>query len=76
MIIITILILDNFENTSPPVFCNTKTTANMPTMGNIKWSRKLYLKQPFPDNHVDKETFLIQLQRNVNVPVYTFAGIG
>lgn len=45
----------------------------MPTMGNIKWSRKLYLKQPFPDNHVDKETFLIQLQRNVNVPVYTFA---
>ena len=45
---------------------------NMSTRGNIKWSRKLYLKQPFPDNHVDEETFLIQLQRNVNVPVYTF----
>ena len=44
----------------------------MSTRGNIKWSRKLYLKQPFPDNHVDEETFLIQLQRNVNVPVYTF----
>lgn len=44
----------------------------MTTRGNIKWSRKLYLKQPlFPDNHVDEETFLVQLQRNVNVPVYT-----
>lgn len=44
---------------------------NITATGNIKWSRKLYLKQPFPDNHVDKETFLVQLQRNVNVPVYT-----
>ena len=40
--------------------------------GNIKWSRKLYLKQPFPDNYVD-ESFLTQLQRNVNVPIYTFS---
>lgn len=39
--------------------------------GNIKWSRKLYLKQSFPDNYVD-ESFLTQLQRNVNVPVHTF----
>jgi len=42
--------------------------------GNIKlkWSRKLYLKQYFPDNYVD-ESFLTQLQRNVNVPVHTFS---
>lgn len=44
----------------------------MSSMGNIKWSRKLYLKQEFPDNYVDKETFLIRLQRNVNVPIYSF----
>lgn len=31
----------------------------------------MYLKQPFPDNHVDA-SFLTQLQRNVNVPVHSF----
>lgn len=31
----------------------------------------MYLKQPFPDNHVDS-SFLTQLQRNVNVPVHSF----
>lgn len=47
----------------------------MSTSGNInsnKWTRKLYLKQAFPDNYVDADTFLTQLRRNVNVPVYTF----
>lgn len=44
----------------------------MSTSGNIKWTRKLYLKQSFPDNYVDPDTFLTQLRRNVNVPIYTF----
>ena len=38
-----------------------------------KWSRKLYLKQPFPDNHVDSSTFLRQLQLNLNVPIHTLS---
>lgn len=47
---------------------------NITASGNIKWTRKLYLKQPFPDNYVDG-SFLTQLQRNLNVPVRTFPEI-
>lgn len=46
----------------------SSTCTTLSPSGNIKWSRKLYLKQPFPDNHVDS-SFLTQLQLNVNVPV-------
>lgn len=35
------------------------------------WSRKLYSRQPFPDNYIDT-SFLTQLRRNANVPVYRF----
>jgi phosphatidylinositol N-acetylglucosaminyltransferase subunit C len=45
--------------------------------GEVKWSRKLYEKhdpRQFPDNYVD-DSFLLHLQRNVNVPVYTLSQI-
>ncbi|KAI8802081.1 phosphatidylinositol N-acetylglucosaminyltransferase subunit C [Cladochytrium replicatum] len=36
-----------------------------------RWTRQLYKKQPFPDNHVDN-SFLVNLRRNVNVRQYRY----
>jgi phosphatidylinositol N-acetylglucosaminyltransferase subunit C len=37
----------------------------------LKWRKLLWVKQPYPDNHVDT-TFLSQLKRNQNVQPYSF----
>src|SRR5258708_6159695 len=34
------------------------------------WQKKLFIKQPFPDNYVDT-TFLNEMKKNVNVKLYS-----
>ncbi|PRT56094.1 Phosphatidylinositol N-acetylglucosaminyltransferase GPI2 subunit [Wickerhamiella sorbophila] len=41
------------------------------TKGKPAWKKLLWVKQPYPDNYVDK-SFLSQLQRNSNVGTYNF----
>ncbi|OLY78120.1 Phosphatidylinositol N-acetylglucosaminyltransferase GPI2 subunit [Smittium mucronatum] len=36
-----------------------------------QWQKKLYIKQDYPDDYVDK-TFLIELQKNANVRIYDY----
>eukprot|EP01103_Thecamoeba_quadrilineata_P020522 TRINITY_DN885_c0_g1_i4.p1 TRINITY_DN885_c0_g1~~TRINITY_DN885_c0_g1_i4.p1 ORF type:complete len:228 (+),score=29.83 TRINITY_DN885_c0_g1_i4:45-728(+) len=38
----------------------------------VRWRKILYEKQPFEDNYVDKETFLIGLKMNANLRTYDF----
>lgn len=35
------------------------------------WEKKLYIRQPFPDNHVDS-SFLSEMKKNINIKIYTF----
>lgn len=37
-----------------------------------EWQKKLYIRQPFPDNHVDG-SFLREMKKNVHVPMYSYA---
>lgn len=38
------------------------------------WQKKLFIKQSFPDNHVDV-SFLNQLRKNVNVPCHDYSSL-
>lgn len=37
------------------------------------WEKKLYIKQPFPDNYTDSASFLKQLEKNTHVKLYSFS---
>ncbi|EME38888.1 hypothetical protein DOTSEDRAFT_180854 [Dothistroma septosporum NZE10] len=45
---------------------------NIPKIGNGQWKKLLWVKQNYPDNYTDEETFLDHLQRNPSLRPYEF----
>ncbi|PVU86486.1 hypothetical protein BB559_004274 [Furculomyces boomerangus] len=50
---------------------NNETSKKNSNTKRKKWQKKLYIKQDYPDDYVD-ETFLIEMQKNVNVRIYDY----
>lgn len=44
----------------------------IPSTSSAQWKKLLWVKQPFPDNYTDEETFLDHLQRNPKLRPYEF----
>ena len=45
---------------------------NIAKVGNGQWKKLLWVKQSYPDNYTDEETFLDRLQRNPRLRPYEF----
>ncbi|KAF2162996.1 hypothetical protein M409DRAFT_68651 [Zasmidium cellare ATCC 36951] len=49
-----------------------RNAGTTPKAGNGQWKKLLWVKQSYPDNYTDEETFLDHLQRNPRLRPYEF----
>lgn len=49
-----------------------RNATTIPKVGNGQWKKLLWVKQSYPDNYTDEETFLDHLQRNPRLRPYEF----
>jgi phosphatidylinositol N-acetylglucosaminyltransferase subunit C len=61
--------------TYPPPSLLSTTSGSPPQQQNKPWKKVLYERQPYPDNYVDNEKFLSELDMNSTSPPLTFYGI-
>ena len=40
--------------------------------GTVSWKKLLYIRQPYPDNYVDRTHFLAELRKNTTVKLYGY----
>jgi len=59
------------DNESACAICGIKKINTTNIGPRARWLKLLYIQQDYPDNYVD-ETFLEELQRNVNVHTYKY----